>query len=154
MTTSAIVPLSSSDVRDEIFSQHEHLRRRLTETIEIADRAERRELPLDILRAQARSLCEEVAAQMEMEERLLPAALRDVIGWGAVLQAKMSEDHQRQRVMLAAARTALEQSEASAPALSDRVRTLVSTVLFDIEAEEQGLLHADIDALAIQSQGG
>ena len=91
---------------------------------------------------------------MENEERLLPAALRDVIGWGEVLQAKMSEDHQRQRVMLDAARSALEQSETSAPLLSDRVRTLVTTVLFDIEAEEQDLLHADIDALAIQSQGG
>ena len=34
------------------------------------------------------------------------------------------------------------------------VNSQVRAVLFDIDAEEQELLHADIDALAIQSQGG
>jgi iron-sulfur cluster repair protein YtfE (RIC family) len=161
MTTSTRVSLSSSEARDVILSQHERLRGRLAETIELADRveperksSEREPSDSDTLRAQARKLYAELAAHMEVEEQILPTALRDVVGWGAVLQAQMAEENQRQRATLAAARSALEQAGASAPRLSDHVRTFARAVLFHMETQERGLLQADLDAIATESQGG
>ena len=148
------VPQSSSEVRDEILSQHSRLRRRLKQIVEIAARVTVSPSSLDDLCEEARNLFEELAVHMETEEAMFPAALRDVIGWGAVLRAQMTDDHERQRADLARARSSLEQRRAAPDALAEGVRAFATRVLADMEEEEQGLLQADLDAISTETEGG
>ena len=94
---------SSSQVRDEIISQHDALRALLAQVVDASERATWSERDLETLRERAKALYEALSAHMAFEERVLPEALRDVIGWGPVIQQKMEEDHARQREILATA---------------------------------------------------
>lgn len=152
--TVASEPTSSSEVRDAIISQHQGLRARLARTVEIANHVAHAEMPLDALRAQARSLYQELAAHMELEERMLPAALSDVIGWGSVLHAQMTAEHERQRATLGEALVALSADEASPIDLSADILILADAIAHDMEVEESNLLQADLDAIATDGRGG
>ena len=91
---------------------------------------------------------------MAFEEAVLPAALRDVIGWGAVIQQQMEEDHVRQRETLALAISAIGPTGLSGAELVENVRSFAITLLVDMESEERGLLNADLDAMAGDAKGG
>jgi hypothetical protein len=91
---------------------------------------------------------------MAFEEEVLPAALRDVIGWGAVIQQQMEEDHERQRELLTLAIAAIGPIGLSEAEIVDNVRSFATTLLIDMESEERGLLNADLDAMAVDAKGG
>jgi hypothetical protein len=155
MRTATEEPLSSSDARDAILSRHDELRGLVTETIHYADDATLSDRNFEPLRAHARELYEAFQTHMEFEEEILPAALRDVIGWGAVVRAEIEEGHERQRAILASAMSALEPAEDVSPTrLVESVRAVADTLLDDLKTEERYLLNADIDAIASDSQGG
>jgi hemerythrin len=145
---------SPSKIRDRIFSQHEMLRGMLAVTVEITSEVPKSAQALETLRLEAKKLYDTLAAHMSFEEAVLPTALRDVIGWGDVLQAQMEEDHKRQRAILAAALSALEPSGLRDADLVRNVREFVDTLVVGMEREERGLAQADFDALASDGEGG
>jgi hypothetical protein len=154
MTTATRETLSSSDARDAILSRHDELRGLVAETIHHADGATRSDRELEPLRAHARQLYQAVQTYMAFEEPILATALRDVIGWGQVLQAEMKEGHERVRATMAWAMSALEPDGPAQASLVESVRAFADTVLLDLKTEERCLLHADLDAIATDSQGG
>jgi len=147
-------PLSSSDARAAILSSHEELRGLVSETMEVAAGTAGKERDVEPLRTRARGLYAAFAEHMDMEERILPTALRDVIGLGAALRALMEEGHERQRAALASAVSALEPDELPAMRLIESVRAFADSILVDLKSEERYLLTADLDALTIDSHGG
>lgn len=152
MRTITREPLSSSEARDAILSRHDELRGLITETIHHTDGAPKADL--EPLRAYARELYEAFQAHMDFEERILAAALRDIIGWGAVVQAEIEEGHERQRATLASAMSALEPEDLSPTHVVASVRAFADTLLLDLKTEEGYLLKADLDSIATHSQGG
>jgi len=146
--------MSSSDARDAIISRHELLRSLISETMLFADGATRSDRDLEPLRAHARELYEAYEAHLDFEEGILPTALRDAIGVGAVLQAQIEEEHERQRVTLAWALSALEPERLSPANVVESVRAFTDSVLSELKTEETCLLRADIDAIAVDGQGG
>jgi len=146
--------MSSSQARDAIVSQHGLLRSLLNELVETAEGALQADGMADLLRSRARTFYNCLAEHMDFEERVLAAALRDVIGWWAVIQEKMESDHLRQREELTAAIVALAPDRLSLPALVDSVRAFSATLLVDMETEERGLMQADLDALTVDGRGG
>jgi len=154
MRTTTKEPVSSSEARAAILSCHDELRGLVTETIHVADDATESERDCEPLRAHARELYEAFEEHMDFEERILPTALRDVIGWGFVLQAQVVEGHEKQRAILASAMSALEPGGLPPDRLVQSVRSFADTILVDLKTEESCLLSADLDALTIDSRGG
>ncbi len=155
MNNSNAKEISSSEVRDAILAQHEMLRTVLNKTVELANRESSSDGDIEELRWQASTLYETLATHMDFEERALPAALRDVIGWGAALQAQLEADHASQRATLTLAIEALaEPSRESPAAVISSIRSFASALLADMEREERGLLQADVDAIVTDTQGG
>lgn len=154
MRTETRRPLSSSDARDAILSRHDDLRGLVLETMHYTDGVTESGRDLESLRAQARELYEAFQTHVDFEERILATALRDVIGLGAVMQAEMKQGHQRQRATLASAMSALEPEGLSGDRLVESVRAVTEALLLDLSTEDQCLLHADLDAIATDSQGG
>jgi hypothetical protein len=147
-------PMSSRGLRDAILSHHEALRGVLVEAVGRTDPEARPATDLDTLRAGARRLYETVEAHLAFEERALPPALRDVIGWGAVLQDRIEQDHRRQRDALATAVSALEPESQSWFELASALRAFAVALLRDLEREDEALLDAQLDAIATDSEGG
>jgi hypothetical protein len=145
---------SSRGLRDTILSSHDTLRGLLVETVGRADPRAAARADLGALRAGALRLYHTVAAYLAFEEQALPPALRDVIGWGPVLQEQIEEDHRRQRQALAAAQTALEPDALSWSELADDLRAFAADLLRDLEREDEALLNAQLDAIATDSEGG
>jgi hypothetical protein len=154
MSTTTQEPLSSSAARDAILSRHEELRCLVTETIHFADGAMRSDPDCEPLRAHAKELYQAFEQHIVFEEGILPTALRDVIGWGSELQAQMEEGREKQRAILASAMSALAPEGLSPAGLVESVRAVADTLLHDLKSEERCLLNADLDAIAIDSQGG
>ena len=146
--------LSSSDARAAILSCHEELRGLLSETIHCADDATSTERGFEPLRVHARELYQAFEAHMDFEERILAAALRDVIGIGSVLQAQVVEGHEKQRATLEAAMSALDPDSPSPVQLVESVREFTDKLLTDLTAEERCLLSADLDEMVIDTRGG
>jgi hypothetical protein len=80
--------------------------------------------------------------------------LREVIGWGSVLQAQVVEGHEKQRAILASAMSALELAENSPAHIVESVRAFADTLLADLKTEERYLLTADLDAMTTETHGG
>jgi hypothetical protein len=152
--SASVDPLSSRGLRDAILSHHDALRSVLAETVGRTDPRETAGTDLEALRAGARRLYETVEAHLAFEERALPPALRDVIGWGSVLQERIEEDHRRLREVLATALSALEPEALSWLELASDMRAFVAVVLSDLEREDEALLDAQLDAIANDSEGG
>ena len=149
-----VEPTSSNDFRNVILSQHEALRELLTEAVDLTSPMARAGTELDTLRAHARGLFLTLEEHLSFEERAFPQALRDVIGWGGVLQAQIEDNHARQREALATALLTIERATLSWPELAKNVRMFATTLLHDIEEEDAALLNADLDAIATDSEGG
>jgi len=154
MRVTTYEPLSSGEARAAIISCHDELRGLVTETIHCADGATASDRDCEPLLAHARELFEAFEEHIDFEERILSTALRDVIGRGAVLEAQMIEGHERQREALASALSALEPDGLPRARLVESVRAFADTLLFDLDDEEQCLLHADLDAIAADVRGG
>jgi hypothetical protein len=152
-TTSTQGALSSGEARAAILWSQEQLRGLATETMQCADGATS-DRDVEPLRAHARDLCVAFEEHMDFEERILPAALRDVIGWGAALRAQIESGHAQRRATLASAMSAMAPEAVPTADLIENVRAFVDSVLVDLEHEERYLLTADFDALAIDSEGG
>jgi len=142
---------SPSWIREEIVAQHGVLRGLVAETVALADDPERSQQELATLRVRAKKLYEALSRHVRFEEQALPVALRDVIGWGAVLHAQMEEGHQKQRARLAAARAALRLGRDE---LVASLHSFATALLVDMEKEELGLLWADLDAITVDGKGG
>jgi hypothetical protein len=147
-------PLSSQGFRDAILEEHAVLRELLAQAIALASGDERSAGALDDLRGRSRQLYVTLEEHMSFEERMLPAALRDVIGWSRALEERIAEDHGRQRGELAAALALLDEDGLSWVRLTDELRAFAATLLHDMETEEAGLLEADLDAVATDGEGG
>jgi hypothetical protein len=150
---SAADPLSSRGLRDAILAHHDALRGVLLDAVTRADPRAMSGTDLGSLRADARRLYRTVEAHLAFEEQALPPALRDVIGWGPVLQQRIEEDHRRQREALDTALSALE-PETSWFELANDMRAFAAALLRDLEREDEALLNAQLDALATDSAGG
>jgi hypothetical protein len=135
-------------MRAALLVRHDEVRGLVARTVGRADVRSDAELEAD-----ARRLARGVEELLAFEEQALPPALRDVIGWGAVLQAQIEEDHRRQRAALATARSALATPRSRA-ALTDAVRALAAEVLRDLDDEDDALMNASLDALVSDSAGG
>jgi hypothetical protein len=153
-TTTTRELLSSSEARDAILSRHDELRGLISEAIHEADGAKGANVDVEPLRTHAKELYEAFQEHMDFEEQILAAALRDIIGYGAVVQAEIEGGHERQRATLASAISALEPEDLSPTRVVDSVRAFADTLLLDLQTEERYLLNADLDSLATQSQGG
>jgi len=147
-------PLSSSDARAAILSCHDELRGLVTETIHVVEGGARSERDVEPIRAQARELYLAFEAHMDFEERILAAALRDVIGWGAMLRAQVVEGHLKQRATIASAMSALEPENVPRAIVVENVRAVADELLHDLKSEELCLLNADLDAMTIDTGGG
>jgi hypothetical protein len=145
-------PLSSGRFRDVIVAEHDTLRRLIAQTVEVANSSVAGEL--DELRAAARQLYVTLEEHMSFEDQMLPVALRDVIGWGPALEARIAEDHERQRQEVVGALEALEADTLSWAELAAVVRAFATNLLLDMEREEEGLLDAELDAMSTDSEGG
>lgn len=150
----AVEPLSSNEFRNAILTQHDELRESLAEAADLAAPAARSAQELEALRERARELFLHLVEHLAFEEHAFPQALRDVIGWGSVLQARIEESHERQRRALSTALFALEPDALDAADLALIVRALATSLLRDIEEEDAALLNADLDAVATDSEGG
>ena len=146
--------MSSSDARAAILSSNEELRGLVQETIQVAEETTEWEVDFEPLRMHAKDLFAAFTEHMEFEERILPTALCDVIGWGPELRAQMEEDHERCRASLAATMLALEPDSLSAGRMIATIREVADALLLDLDTEERYLLTADLDALTNDSQGG
>jgi Hemerythrin HHE cation binding domain len=158
MRTMTREPMSSSEARAAILSSNEELRGLVQETIHVAEGTTQRSTEsaadFEPLRLHARDLYAAFTEHMEFEEKILPTALCDVIGWGPELRAQMEGDHERCRASLAAAMLTLEPDRLSAGRMIEQIRALADTLLVDLDSEERYLLTADLDALANDSEGG
>jgi len=154
MATESRRPQSSSDVRDTMLAHHQGLRRLLAATVALVEDQARSGGDLDALRVRARMLYQACEAQLGFEAEALPVALRDVIGWGDVLQAEIQADHERQRATLAAALAALEPDSLSWVDLAEDVKAFAAALLIDLNREEADLLIADVDAEMADGRGG
>jgi hypothetical protein len=146
--------IGSGDARDAILSQHELLRALLAVTVESAGESAKSGRDFETLRGHAKRLYDTLAEHMSFEEQVLSAALRDVIGWGAVLQERIEEDHGRQRAALAIALSMLGPEGLSGAELIGNVRAFADSLLADMDEEERFLLQADVDAITTDSRGG
>jgi hypothetical protein len=154
MRTTDQRPVSSSDARAAILSCHDELRGLVSMTIQFADGASTSERDFEPLRVHARELYEAFEEHIGFEARILPTALRDVIGWGSVLEAQVLEGHEKQRAILASARSALEPGGLPPARVVETVRAVADTLLLDLRTEERCLLSADIDELSVETHGG
>ena len=146
--------LSSSDARAAILSCHDELRGLLSETIHCADDATKSERGFEPLRVHARELYQAFEAHMDFEERILAAALSDVIGWGSVLRSQVVEGHERQRATLASAKSALDTASLPPARVVESVRAVADELLLDLNSEERCLMTAELDAMATDTPGG
>jgi hypothetical protein len=148
---------SSNGFRNAILARHDVLRGLVADTVHLTDRrAGPRVRPrdVDVLRERARDLFLTLDANLTFEERTFPAALRDIIGWGPVLQEQIHETHEHQRQVLAGALSALDHEPRNWAQLARDVCAVIESVLRDLEKEEAALLDADLDFFTTDGEGG
>lgn len=154
MKDSSKRPGLSSEARNAILAQHDHLRRLVKDVSELASFSMTSDQVLEPLRTKAGALYAALDEHMRFEENLLEAALREVIGRGAELHAEVERDHQRQRAILTSAIAEIGRAELLREELVQSVRRFVDLLLRDMDAEEQVLLSAEVDALMVDGEGG
>ena len=154
MRTTMGEELSSSDARDAILSCHDELRGLANETIHYAEHATKSDRDFEPLCVHARELYEAFEEYMDFEERILATALSDVIGCGSMLHAEIEAGHRRQRATLASAMSALGHEVQPRARVIESVRAGADALLMDLRSEEDCLLNAEIDAIAVEDAEG
>jgi len=147
-------PGLSSEARDAILAQHEHLRSLVTNVSDLARLTTTGAEAMEPLRAEALALCARLEEHMRFEDSVLEAALRDLTARGPELHAEIERDHQRQRAILAGAMAEISQAGLPSNDLVGGVRRFVDLLLRDMDAEEQVLLSAEVDALLADGEAG
>jgi hypothetical protein len=147
-------PGLSSEARDAILAQHEHLRSIVTNVSELARLSATRADAVEPLRTGALTLCAALEEHMRFEESVLEAALSDLTALGPELHAEIERDHRRQRAILTAAMAEIGRTGLPSAELVGGVRRFVDLLLRDMEAEEQVLLSAEVDALLADGEAG
>jgi hypothetical protein len=142
--------MTPNEVRELILREHEHIRGVLRALEADALNALQGDAVAAGRLAQAfESFHVVLAAHMELEDRELGPARRDIDAWGDVRADRLAQDHAHQRAILAAARAGNAR-----PAL---VLSLVHMVRGDMAEEEKDLLHPDLlrdDVIAIAVETG
>jgi hypothetical protein len=144
----------SSEAREAILAQHQQIRDLASKVSDLAGAGTTDAEGAAPLRTKALALCATLDEHLRFEESLLEAALMDVIARGAELHAEIERDHQRQRTFLSSVMAELGRTGPPTEELLDRVRRFVDILLRDLEAEEQLLLSADVDALMADGEAG
>lgn len=147
-------PGVSSAARDAILAQHEHVRSVAATVCELARLSTTSGEAVEPLRTNALALFSTLEEHLRFEDDVLEVALRDVTGRGPELHAEIERDHQRQRAILALAMTDLRRPGLPSDELVGGVRRFVDLLLRDMDAEEQVLLSAEIDALMADGEAG
>lgn len=146
-------PGMSSTARDAILAQHEHIRGLAGDVSELAGVSTSSSETCEPLRTKALALCATLEAHIRFEDSMLEAALRDAISRGPELHAEIERDHRRQRAILTAAMAEIGRAGPSDDLVAT-VRRFVDLLLRDMDAEEQVLLSADVEALIADSEAG
>jgi hemerythrin-like domain-containing protein len=147
-------PGLSSEARDAILAQHEQVRDLARDVSELARLSAVRTEAIELLRAKAVALCATLEEHMRFEESVLEAALRDVTARGPELHAEIERDHQRQRAILTSAMAEIGRTGLPSDELIGGVRRFIDLLLRDMDAEEQVLLSAEVDALLADGEAG
>ena len=147
-------PGLSSEARDAILAQHEHLRGLATDVSELAGLSTTRSEAAERLRTKTLELCTILEEHMRFEDSVLEAALRDVTARGPQLHAEIERDHQRQRAIFSSAMAEIGRTDLPNDELVGGVRRFVDLLLRDMDAEEQVLLSAEVDALLADGEAG
>jgi iron-sulfur cluster repair protein YtfE (RIC family) len=102
-------------------------------------------------------LCREIAEHIEIEDRLLVPALRDVDAWGEIRAQQLSQKHGQTQQEL----QALQLDEHHCPlepcALAARLIAVIEALRADMMREQQGLLTPEVlrdDVLGIDVEDG
>jgi Hemerythrin HHE cation binding domain len=135
-----------SEVRDLVGRQHVQLRILFVEV--------RGTLEDDPRRAIER-LVREVWQHLDMEDRVLVPALRELDAWGPVRAAEIDAEHARQRAELNYLRDLARHGERELAV--EGARTLLDELVADMDAEERDLLDPDLlrdDVIVIDQSGG
>jgi hemerythrin-like domain-containing protein len=137
--------LGPKEVSTRILSEHALLRPILKETQFLARSVARGDKDgLLALRAFALMLYEKFITHIELEDRILAPAVRQIIGWGPALHADMVQEHRRQREHLRSDITALKASSIPKEDLAASVDGFVAALMQDMEEEERRLLRTDL----------
>ena len=147
-------PGMSSAARDAILAQHEHVRSVAAGVSELAGLSATSAEAVEPLRTRTLALFTALEEHLRFEEDVLEVALRDVTGRGPELHAEIERDHQRQRAILALATRELRRPGLPSHELVGGVRRFVDLLLRDMEAEEEVLLSAEVDALMADGEAG
>jgi hemerythrin-like domain-containing protein len=146
-------PGVSSSARDAILAQHERIRGLASDVSELTRLGPTSASGGESLRAKALSLCASLEEHIRFEDSVLEAALRDAVSRGPELHAEIERDHQRQRTILTSAMAEIGRAGPS-DELVGTVRRFVDLLLRDMDAEEQVLLSAEVDALLADGEAG
>jgi iron-sulfur cluster repair protein YtfE (RIC family) len=133
--------LQASEVATRILAEHALLRPILRETRLLADRvAKGDEGARAPLRAFALMLYEKLVAHIELEDRILAPAVRNITGWGPSLHTEMMQEHARQRAQLKSDIGDLRMGCICEERLANSIDGFVESLMRDMEAEEKRLL--------------
>lgn len=89
-------------------------------------------------------LYEKFVAHIDLEDRILAPAVRQIIGWGPTLHESMVEEHVRQREHLQSDITDLKAGVIPQDDPAASVEAFVGTLMRDMDAEERHLLRTDL----------
>lgn len=151
--------MKPSEVRDRILEEHRKLRAHLDELQGLAERlkAGERGLSKSVAR-HCYELFDEFVAHLDLEDRILEPALRELDGWGPVRADNLLEHHREQREQIR--ELAQHESDAVAEANGAQIAELalqfVQNVHDDMDEEERDvvnrkLLHDDPTATDVEA---
>ncbi len=148
--------MKPSQIRDELLSQHQGLRRHLDAARLVADRWARGEATRDEVRDELGILAEALLQHNAREEKALRDLIRTVDAWGPAREEIMDESHVREHRDLhdAIVRTSM----ANEPGATGRdLEKFCARLLDHMSHEEKGFLNATVlrdDDVCIDVEGG
>lgn len=148
--------LTPSQVRRQVFEEHDQLRVRLVRLQELAREVALDALCVTVLRDDLRTLLLQFARHLDLEEALLMPLIENIDAWGPQRAAAMREEHQLQRSLILKMFGRCERLD-DAVAFAIEVDALVHRIYQDMNGEEAELLDADLlrdDVVAIDQTCG
>jgi hypothetical protein len=146
-----------SSVRTCILEQHHALAQKLDHVQQSAAAlAAAGHASLERAIALGRELCREFAAHIELEDRLLVPALREVDAWGEIRVQELARTHGQQQEELQALPLS-EPCPVEPCALAARLIAIIEALRADMMREQQGLLTPEVlrdDVLGIDVEDG
>ncbi len=113
--------------------------------------------PCTALVEETEGLLQALTAHMDWEDVHLASALRDIDAWGPEREAALSREHAEQREQLRDILAMLHRACGSAARLAQKTGDFIQRVRRDLDAEEVGLLDADLlrdDVVGIAVEAG